>query len=281
MGTLASLFGYILNFLYDFFNNYGIAIIMFSLLLRFILLPLTIKQQKNMQKSLKMQDKLREIQFKYKNDQERLTQETMNLYKQENLSPFSGCLSFIIQFLVIVSVFLMVRSPLTYMKKIDNNVLDNYVTKLREEGSKNDAYQEISIIQKYGDMDERLNINMDFLGIDLSMVPSNNLGDFRTYIIPLLYVVSSIISIKITTTSQSKTQNQVIRSESGENAEESNNELDSVQQMNKSMSYMMPILSISIAIVAPLGLALYWLVSNILMTVERLIIDKVIKVKEA
>ena len=278
MGALASLFGYILNFLYNFFNNYGIAIIMFSLLLRLILLPLTIKQQKNMQKTLKMQDKLKELQFKYKNDQERLTQETMNLYKQENLSPFSGCLSFIIQMLVIVSVFLLVRSPLTYMKKIDKNIIDEYTVKLSEENSKNDAYQEISIIQKYGDIDERLNINMDFLGIDLSMVPSNNLGDFRTYIIPLLYVVSSIISIKISTKSQLNIQDDSTKAENGENV---NSELESMQQMNKGMNYMMPILSISIAIVAPLGLALYWLVSNVLMTAERLIIDKVIKVKEA
>ena len=100
MGYIASLFGYVLNFLYNLVNNYGIAIILFSILLRIILLPITIKQQKTMIKTTKLQSKMKEIQFKYKNNPERLNQETMNLYKQENLSPFSGCFSMIIQFIV-------------------------------------------------------------------------------------------------------------------------------------------------------------------------------------
>ena len=62
--------------------------------------------------------------------------------------------------------------------------------------------------------------------------------------------------------------------------EEENNELDAVMQTNKMMSWMMPIMSISVALVAPLGLALYWLVNNILMIVERVVLDKVIKTEE-
>lgn len=279
MGALASLFGYILNFLYNICNNYGIAIIIFSVLLRLILLPLTIKQQKTMQKSTKLNAKMQELQFKYKNDPERLNQETLRMYKEENLSPFSGCFSMILQLVIIVSVFYMVSSPLTYMKKLDPQIINEYRTKLNEDNAGVSSYHEIAIIQRYSDMDDRLKINMNFLGIDLSQVPKDNFTDFRVYIIPLLYVVSSFISIKITTKNQMNTQNKLIESSDQKDAGGSN-ELQSVQQMSKSMNYMMPILSLSIAIIAPLGLALYWLISNILMTVEKVMIDIILKKEE-
>ena len=115
----ANLFGYLLNLLYEIFSNYGIAIILFTIVLKLILLPLTIKQQKTMRKSAKIQEKLKIIQFKYKNDPQKLNQETMDLYKRENMSPMSGCLSGIIQILLLLSVFYLVSSPLTYMKKVD------------------------------------------------------------------------------------------------------------------------------------------------------------------
>ena len=93
----ANIFGYLLEILYNLVNNYGIAIILFTVIIKLILLPLSIKQQRTMKKSAKMQEKLKVIQFKYKNDPEKMNQEMMELYKSENMSPFSGCLTSIIQ----------------------------------------------------------------------------------------------------------------------------------------------------------------------------------------
>ena len=127
---------------------------------------------------------------------------------------------------------------------------------------------------------------MNFLGIDLSKVPQQNLTDFTVYIIPILYILSSFISIRLTTSMQEKankkTKETTIDGTTGKELvpEEENNELDAVMQTNKMMSWMMPIMSISVALVAPLGLALYWLVNNILMIVERVVLDKVIKTEE-
>ena len=87
---IANIFGYLLNFLYNIFNNYGVSIIVFSVLIKLILLPLTIKQQKTMDKSTKIQGELKSIQFKYKNDPEKLNKEMLDLYKREKMSPFSG-----------------------------------------------------------------------------------------------------------------------------------------------------------------------------------------------
>lgn len=269
----ANIFGYVLNFLYQIVNNYGLAIILFSVILKLIMLPISIKQQKTMKKSAKIQEKMKVIQDKYKNNPEKLNQETIELYKTEKMSPFSGCLSAIAQIIILFAVFYLVRSPLTYMKKVEPTLIEQYTNEIKqEEGNKNTAYPEIAIIKEKGIEDERVRINMNFLGLDLSRVPTESLSDWKVYIIPGLYVLTSFISMRMTTSMQTK------KKEENETAEA--NELDAVAQANKSMSYIMPIMSVSIAIIAPLGLALYWLVSNLLMILERVILNKFLKDKE-
>lgn len=282
MGFISEIFGYILNFLYEQFNNYGVAIIIFSVLLRIILIPITIKQQKSLKKNAKLQKEMKEIQTKYKSNPEKLNQETIDLYKREKMSPFSGCLSGILQIIIILSVFWLVSKPLTYMKKINPEIIEKYSQELKEEGV-NSSYTEIAIINKKAAEDPEVYINMNPLGLDLSKVPTQSLDDFRVYIIPILYVISSVISIKITTKMNSNNKdkdiNELKKAET-EDKEKQPDEMEMMQQMNNNMTYMMPIMSVMIAIIAPLGLALYWLISNVLMIVERLIIDRFINQKE-
>lgn len=289
----ASLFGYILAFLYDLINNYGLAIILFTVIIKIVLLPLSIKQQRTLKKSTQLQEKMKVIQFKYKNNPEKMNQEMMELYKSENMSPFSGCLTAIVQLLLLLSVFYLVRAPLTYMEKIPTEDINKYITQLQEEGKINsNVYPEIDIIREQQWLKEknpddpnidRVALQMNFLGLDLSKVPQQNMTDFTVYIIPILYILSSFISIRMTTAMQQKQkekskQDVTIDGSTGkELTVKDENEIDTVMQTNKMMSWMMPIMSISIAFVAPLGLALYWLVNNILMIIERLILNKVIK----
>lgn len=281
----ANIFGYILNFIYQLVSNYGLAIIIFSIVLKLIMLPLSIKQQKTMKKSSKIQEKMKQLQFKYKNDPEKLNQEVMKLYKDENMSPFSGCLSSIVQIIILLSVFYLVSSPLTYMKKVESEKITNYKEQIaqNEEISKGN-YPEIQIIQHFGQSDEQVNVNMNFLGLDLSKVLTQSLNDWKVYVIPLLYVISSVISLKITTKTQKRKQNNsnedIIIENNENNKSEEKEEIDPMEQANKSMSLFMPIMSLSIAIIAPLGLALYWLVNNVLMIVERLILNKLFEKEE-
>ena len=272
----ANLFGYILNWIYSLVANYGLAIIIFSVVLKIILIPLSIKQQKTMKKSTEIQEKVKEIQDKYEGNLEKINQETMNLYKSEKMNPFSGCFSAIIQIILLFAMFYLVRSPLTYMKKIEPEVIDNYVNEIKEELPENErnlAYPEISVIKEKGSEDENVYINMEFLGLDLSNVPSQELSNPKVYIIPALYVISSLISMKITTKMTKK--NKEKGKDNGEKTE-----LDAVEQANKNMMWFMPIMSVSISLVAPLGLALYWLINNILMIIERICINKYIEFKE-
>jgi len=307
----ANVFGYILNFLYELVGNYGIAIILFSILVKLLMVPISIKQQRTMKKSQKLNEEMKNIQFKYKSDPEKMNQEVMALYKREKMSPFSGCLSAIIQIILLFSVFYMVRSPLTYMRKVDPELIEDAKTIVEKDGNIS-SYKEIAIINYINNIENNFNnkekkiniqendikdenrlteegnkefsileykdklyINMNFLGLDLSKVPKENLYDWKVLIIPILYVISSFISMRLTSvsTSKKKQKEKLLTDGSGENDQ---NEYDPMEQTNKSMSLLMPIMSISIAYIAPLGLALYWLMNNILMITERKIIDKFI-----
>ena len=287
----ANIFGYVLNFMNNFVGNYGLAIILFTVLIKIIMLPLSIKQQRTMKKSAKLQEQIKVLQFKYKNDPEKLNREMMDLYKKENMSPFSGCLSTIVQFILLISIFYMVRCPLTYMERIDKTQIDTYVQQLKDNGmSINQAYSEIDIIRELDYLKEKfpddqnldkINLNMNFCGLDLSKIPQQNLGDWTVYIIPILYIISTFISMRITTSMQKKNKEKdgvIDITENKDEKEEEKNEMeDAMEQSNKMMSWMMPIMSVSISLVAPLGLALYWLVNNVLMIGERLVLDKIIK----
>lgn len=292
----ANIFGYLLQLLYTLVNNYGLAIIIFTVVIKILLLPLSIKQQRTMKKSAELQEKMKVIQFKYKNDPEKMNQEIMELYKTEKMNPFSGCLTAIVQMLLLVSIFYLVRSPLTFMEKMPQDNINTYIQQLKEaEKPVSEVYPEIDLIREYEFLKEKnpedsnvekINIQMNLFGLDLSKIPQQNMSDYTVYIIPVLYILSSFISIRLTTAMQAKQQNKdkkqdetIIDGETGKELVEKpeENELDAVMQTNKMMSWMMPILSISIAFVAPLGLALYWLMNNILMIIERLVLDKVVK----
>ena len=311
----ANLFGYVLNFLYEFVGNYGWAIILFSVLVKILMLPISINQQKTMKKSQKINDEMKQIQFKYKNDPEKLNQEVMALYKREKLSPFSGCFSAIVQIILLFAVFYLVRSPLTYMKKVDSGVIEKLESVVQEQGSSSN-YKEIAVINYMNKLENENNqseeqpnnenqeqtsneensknteteekeifnindykdqayINMEFLGLDLSKVPTEDLGDLKVLIIPALYVISSFISIKLSTNTTKKKKDEKLIGDGKETKAEE--EYDAMEQANKSMSWFMPLMSISIACIAPLGLALYWLINNILMIFERIFLNKFFK----
>ena len=280
--------------------------ILFTLVIKILMLPLSIKQQRMLKKSNKMQEKLKVLQFKYKNNPEKLNQEMMNLYKEEKMNPFGGCLSSIVQFILLISIFYMVRSPLTYMKKMDTEVLNTYVQQLKDDGKTiSAAYPEIDLLRESTYLAENnpedenaknLALNMNFLGLDLSKIPQQNISDWTVYIIPVLYILSSFVSIKINSNMQSKakgeksdvidvTENKKDKEKAEKESESKDlvkveneeEEFDAMAQTNKMMSWMVPIMSVSISLVAPLGLALYWLVNNITNILERLILNKVIK----
>ena len=184
-----------------------------------------------------------------------------------------------------ISIFYLVRQPLTYMENMPDKI-DEYVQKYQISEQSN--YKEIDIIREANkNGDDSININMNFLGIDLSNVPSRNWGDPTVYIIPGLYVISSVISMRITTNQIKKKKENDEENIENENEkalvkkkDDDDDDYDAMEAMNKQMSIMMPIMAVSVALIAPLGLALYWLINNIITTVQRLILNKIFMEKE-
>lgn len=276
---LANLLGYLLNSIYGIVNNYGIAIIIFTIIFKIIMLPISVKQQKSMKKNSDMQKKVLEIQEKYSNDQVRQSQELMDLYKKEHYNPFSGCLTSIVQMIIVLSMFYLVSQPLTYMKHIEPEVIDSYVNQITEETGTAPRYREIAVIKAMSSKDPNVKINMNFLGLDLSDIPSENYKNWKVYIIPVLYVFTSFISTKLISLVSKDDKKEKDVKESNENKSE-NKETEAMAEMNKQMQLMVPIMSVSIALIAPLGLALYWLVGNLFAMGERLIINKFFRNEE-
>ena len=314
ISKIAGLLGYVLNFIYGSVNNYGLAIIIFTILLRVIMIPINFKQNVNMKKSAIIQEKTKELQKLYGDNQEQLNKEIMNLYKEHNMSPMSGCLTSILTLFIFISVFYIVSRPLTYMRHLDNSIITQYTDEIY--GTNNDnientidntvedndkqpttqnrrTYPEIAIIKEKGESDERVYINMKFLGLDLSDIPSQNYSNWTVYIIPVLYVLTTFVSLKLNETMSKKrkedaiknavvTERVVSRDENKEEKslvptdKEDDDTLDTMNDMSKTMTWMMPIMSVSISLIAPLGLALYWLVGNVFMIIERLITNKII-----
>ena len=258
-----------------------------------------------MKKNIKMQEKMKEIQFKYKNNPEMLSQARMELYKTEKINPFGGCLSAIVQIILLLAVFYLVRSPLTYMKKVDANVIEKYSNVVKQyELSEISGYPEIDIIREIDNIKELRNrentensedkiniseikdeeldsmqINMNFLGLNLAQIPTKS-SDWKAYIIPALYVIVSVISMRLSTNMNSKKAKEKENKEEKALVEKKEEEFDPMAQMNKNMSLMFPIMYLAVALIAPLGLALYWLTNSLLMIIERLALNKLLKDEE-
>ncbi|QEK13532.1 YidC/Oxa1 family membrane protein insertase [Crassaminicella thermophila] len=115
MRFLAKPMGYLLLYLYNLIGNYGISIILFTIIVKLILLPLTLQQLKNTRQMSELQPKLKELQEKYKNDKEKLNIKTMELYKKHKINPMGGCLPLLIQLPIIFGLFSVLRTPTVYI----------------------------------------------------------------------------------------------------------------------------------------------------------------------
>ena len=274
MKPFAIAMGYIIKVLYDVTLNYGIAIILFTIVIKLLTLPLTIKQQKSLLETQKMQPEVNRIQKKYKDmnealekklknkkiseekyqeetrkNNENLNMEVAKLYKEMNVNPFSGCLLLLIQFPIIIAMFYVIQQPITYMFRDQTIELPS-------------VYAENTYGQVYYIANERPDmLNMNFLGLNMGQVPSNNTANPILWIIPILAGVTTFLSSKISMAQQKKNQG-----DSQANQQ--------VESMNKNMMTFFPIMSAYIAFIVPLGMGLYWLVNNIVTMVIQFLVNK-------
>lgn len=303
---LATNLGYILYIIYTVTKNYGISIVIFTIILKLLLLPLEIKQRITNQKVMKVSEKQRALAEKYKKDQAKYNSEILKLYQKENLSifaPFLGMLLTILQIFIILSVFYMVSKPLTHIKRMPQNEIDTYIAKTEEinnnqnsNNRRNDFQKEIKVLQTI-ENDDKIKLNMNFLGIDLRDTPGEkvkslndikNIGNIKVMIIPILYILISVINLTVARKDlekqreTAKNENKNLNTAKDEKAEDKFTQddfQDAMMSSQKIMTYIMPIMMFSVTMITPLAVALYWLINTITEIVKIKVVKKIVDKK--
>ena len=120
MGLIAKPLSYLLTWLYELVGSYGIAILILTVVIKLCLYPLYAKQIKSTMRMTNIQPKVKEIQQKYAKDKNLMNEKMMELYKEEGVSMYGGCLPMIVQMFIIMGLFALLRTPMTYL---DTNML--------------------------------------------------------------------------------------------------------------------------------------------------------------
>ena len=271
--------GYILGFIYQFVGNYGWSLVIFTLLVKIILLPLGLKQQKATVKMQQVQPKMKELQEKYANDQQKLSEETMKLYKEYGVNPMGGCLPLLIQLPILFGLYRVIYKPVTYMlhrgadiASLTEQYLANpeFIEKFGNISGKAAQQAEIMIAKAF-DL-----INFNFLGLDISATPSISKPDL-IWIVPSLAAVTTYLTSKITTamgnkkekSTEEKKPQRVLSPDQKTNT----GSASSAESMTKSMSVMMPIMTLWITFTFPATIGVYWTISNLASLLQTVLLN--------
>lgn len=273
-------FGYVLKFFYDFFNNYGIALILFSLAVKILLTPLTAKSKKSMMKTSRLQPQLKQLEAACGDDKVKYQQEVRALYKEEGVSMTGGCLWSMIPLLILLPLYSVIRYPLVYLLHIKE---DSETFKAISEafvaagGDVKDAYWQLTVaanLEKYGAgiVDGMKSINFMFLGIDLSIKPNWKIWKLKGWSQiggALIPVVSGGLNYLSMFVSQ-KMNNTVISDEKGEKDEAA----AKAASTGKVMNLLMPLMSVWFGFIMPLGLSIYWIANSLIGVVQDYFLTK-------
>ena len=287
-------FGFILKLLYDLTTNYGVAIILFSILVKLVLLPMNAKGKKSTMKMSRLTPDIERIKKKYPDDTNKQQQLTQELYKKEGVSTCGGCIWSFIPLLILFPLYTVIRQPIEYMlgETAENAqvIVDTIKTAAPELFGKNVFYAQMIAARHIPEFIEQIKavlpeisestlagVNFNFIGVDLGLQPSFNIFAWEAYdwpniglfLIPLLSAGSQVLSMLIS----NKMNDSVVTNEKGiQDKEAAKNSQQN--QTAKTMMWMMPIMSLWIGFTVPCALSVYWLVSGVLGTFTDMIMTK-------
>ena len=287
-------FGYLMGWLYQFTNNYGIALILFSIIVQLVMLPMTAKSKKSMMKMSRLQPRMQEIQRRYADDPQRQNAAVQAMYKEEGVSMGGGCLWSLVPMLIIIPLYTVVRQPLVYMLheslETANQIVDVLKTAAPEAFGSNAYYNQITaaqLIPQYADVlkeaiptisDTVLNgVNFGFLGCNLGLIPPFNVfaSTFWTwpnvglFLLALLSAGNQVVTMWI----NQKMNDSVVTNKDGiQDKETAQN--SQAAQTGKVMMYTMPLMMLWIGFTVPASLSLYWLIGGVVRTIEDVLLTK-------
>ena len=277
-------FGYLLEWLYQFANNYGVALILFSLIIKLILLPMSIKSKKSTLKMSRLAPIVKAMESKYGDDKQKYQQAVQQLYKEEGVSMGGGCLWSFIPLLILLPLYYVIREPLTYMLHNSRSVSAAIVAFVRASGENlgtNTYYAQLAAAGKLGAYVEPLkalsvtaqanltSIDFSFLGLDLAAIPTFKIwtvakegwSQIGLFLMPIVSAGFQMLSMFIS----QKMNGQVATNADGERDEEAAKQQ---AKTNMSMMLMMPLMSLWIGYSMPAALSIYWIAQALFGTVQ-------------
>ncbi len=269
MQTISIPFGWIMRFCYNLLSNYGLAIILFTVITKIILLPVALWTQQNSVKLVKIQPQLNYIKAKYFGDKDKISDEQLSLYKKEKYNPFIGMVPMIIQIFILMCLIQIIYNPLTHILALPQSVIDSVINAVvAATGLDIDtaSIQLLSVTEiqnglNMGSIDVSAikALDMNFLGFDLSVVPVKAGGKY--FLVPIAAGAFSLLL--------SFSQNIF-------------NPLQAEQ--NKLTQYSTAAVSVGISLIlggfVPAGIGFYWIISNILTIVQQFLLNVIINPKK-
>ena len=282
-------FAALVKLFYNLTNSYGVAIILFTVAIKLIMLPFQLKSKKSMMRMNRMNGKIQEIQKKYANNQVKMQEEMQKLYQEEGVSPMSGCLWSFLPLPILLALYSIMRQPITHLMMLSNDVVQELVAKITAMGvdmsgivmMKNGAAvvkDGVTQLQPYGQInlvkavtehypeaaagiDGWIDLDFNFIGLDLAATPSSVLKtvSFQWAIIGLILIpiLAGLFQLLMSI--------YTMKSQSQDGA---------AAGSMKGMMYMMPLMSVYIGFIMPAALGIYWIAQSVFSLIQEVIMTK-------
>ena len=283
-------FAWLVRLFYNLTSSYGMAIILFTLVVKLILLPFQMKSKRSMIRMNRLSGKMQEIQKKYANNQAKMNEEIQKLYEEEGVSPMSGCLWSFLPLPILLALYSIMRQPITHFMLLSESVVQDLVAKVTTAGVDMSSIVQmkdgaavvsngVTQLQPYGQInlvkaiteyapdaasgfDGWINLDYNFLGLDLSATPSTAFSNFSLtwpiiglILIPILAGGFQLLMTRITMKQQPQQEGPGAGS-------------------TKMMMYMMPLMSVYIEFIMPAALGIYWIAQSVFSAVQEFVLGK-------
>lgn len=289
MSIITVPFSWLLMTLYNLFQNYGIAIILFALVVNLVLTPFMGKSKASMMRQQRLQPRLNELQRRHGANQQKYQEEVNKLFREEKINPMSGCLWSLIPFPILIALYSVIRQPMSVMMGMTKESVAAVQSTLEKLGAfsmdslstRQSAYYEIFLSQAAHENLEAVqavapefqDISYNFLGMNMGVVPSWRIWEFDfssmeaflpafgLFLIPFVSAALSWASMKLSMARNG--------TPAGTEAQQAQTE-----SMNKSMQLMMPLMSIWICYIMPASMGIYWIANSVFGMIRDWILTK-------
>ena len=284
-------FAWLVRFFYELTGSYGVAIILFTLVIKLIMLPFQMKSKKSMMRMSRMSGKMQEIQKKYANNQMKMNEELQKFYQEEGINPMSGCLWSFLPLPILIALYSILRQPITHLMTLSHDVVQDLVTKLTAAGfdmstivmmdkstgaaivkdglTQLQPYGQINMVklinseapQMVDGLDRWIDLDFNFLGLDLAANPWDLVRNFE-----FSWACIGLILIPILAGGFQLLMSRMMMKQQPQQG--------AAAGSTKMMMYMMPLFSVYIAFMMPAALGIYWIAQSVFSMIQEMVMGK-------